>query len=143
MELRTPQCDLVGMAPSPVPDDLVARWQDTLSQWTHKLAHNTVLGCAVKHNQLAWLATRYRESARANPFDPIARDRLKGVQRAATLLAFSASATHDEPRRSRGGPALLAAAILSTCLALWLTDYVRLHNPHPVMSSHDAPSSSR
>jgi hypothetical protein len=132
------------MAPSPVPDDLVASWQDTLTRWANKLAHDTLLGHAVKHNQLAWLATRYRESARANPSDPIARDRLKGVQRAATLLVFSLSATHDEPRRSRGGPALLAAAILSTCLALWLTDYVRLHNPHPqAMSSHDTPSSSR
>jgi hypothetical protein len=132
------------MAPSPVPDDLVASWQTALSKWSDKLAHDTLLGHAVKHHQLAWLATRYRESARGNPSDPIARDRLKGVQRAATLLVFSSTATRDEPSRSRGGPALLAAAILSTCLALWLTNYVRLHNPHPhAMSSHDTSPSSR
>jgi hypothetical protein len=119
------------MAPSPVPDDLLDSWQGTLSQWSNKLVHDTLLGRAVKHDQLAWLATRYREAARCNPYDPIARDRLKVVQRAATMLAFAAgSATREEPRKSRGGPALLAAVVISTCLGLWLTDFVRGHQPH-------------
>ena len=131
------------MAPCPVPDDLLEGWQDTLSRWNTKLAHDTLLGRAVKHNQLAWLARNYRESARSNPFDPIARDRLKAVQRAATMLAFTtASAAPQEARKFRGGPALLAAAVISTCLALWLTDYVRAHNPHPQVT-HDTTSTTR
>lgn len=143
MELAPARCDLDRMAPSPVPDDLVLGWRDTLSQWTNKLAHDTLLGRAVKHNQLAWLARCYRESARSNPFDHIARDRLKAVQRAATMLAFtSASATQEESRKSRGGTTLLATAVISTCLALWLTNYVRVHNPHPRVT-HDTSSTSR
>lgn len=134
------RCDLSIMGPSPVPDDLVEAWQGTLSQWTNKLAHDTLLGRAVKHNQLAWLATRYRESARANPADYIARDRLKGVQRAATMLAFASSApTSEERRTARGGPALLVVAVLSTGLGLWLTDYVRVHRPHAAQVSPRSP----
>ena len=128
-------CDLTFMAPSPVPDDLLEGWQGTLSQWTNKLAHDTLLGRAVKHDQLAWLATRYREAARGNPHDAIARDRLKGVQRAATMLAFAAAtAKREEPSKKRSGPALLVACVISTCIGLWLTDYVRVHRPHEVAS---------
>lgn len=129
-------CDLTFMA-APVPDDLLDGWQGALSQWSNKLAHDTLLGQAVKHDQLAWLATRYREAARGNPYDPIARDRLKAVQRAATMLAFaSAGASREEPAVKRGGPALLAVFVISTCLGLWLTGFVRDHQPHRDVTAH-------
>lgn len=113
----------------PVPAELNESWQATLVHWTHKASHDTLLGRAAKHQQLAWLAARYREAARSNPRDPIARDRLKAVQRAAALLAFSMPVMHETRRTSRGGPALLLCAALSVGLGLWLTDFMRMHQP--------------
>ena len=131
------------MQASPVSEELLEGWQGVLSQWTNRLAHDTLLGRAVKHNQLAWLATRYREAARSNVQDPIARDRLKAVQRAATMLAFATPEREDTTSKKRGGPALLMAAVLSTGLSLWLTDYMRSHNTvHAApLASHTATSS--
>jgi hypothetical protein len=122
------------MHPTPVPPELVACWQDALVHWAHRASHDTLLGRAVKHNQLAWLATRYREAARGNLQDPIARDRLKAVQRAAAMLAFSTPIVREAPRRSRSGMSLLFAAIISTGLGLWLTDYMRAHQKPTVVS---------
>ena len=119
----------------PVPAELNASWQDTLVHWTHKASHDTLLGHAAKHQQLAWLAARYRDAARSNPHDWIARDRLKSVQRAATLLAFSMPAVRETRRRSRGGPALLLCAALSVGLGLWLTDFLRMHQPQRTLVS--------
>lgn len=125
------------MQSTPVPSDLIASWQHTLVHWTERSAHDTLLGLAAKHQQLAWLATRYRESARSNPRDPIARDRLKGVQRAAALLTFTMPVARDtQPKRMRGGTALLVAAALFTGLGLWLTDFVRDQQQSTMVSRH-------
>jgi hypothetical protein len=123
------------MQTMPVPTELNASWQDTLVRWPQKAAHDTLLGHAAKHQQLAWLAARYREAARTNPRDPIARDRLKAVQRAAALLAFSMPAVRETRRRSRGGPALLLCAAMSVGLGLWLTDFLRMHPPQRTLVS--------
>ena len=85
------------MTPRPVPDSLVDGWQRLLSQWTNKLAHDWILAQAVVHDQLAWLATCYREFAPLGPFDHIARERLDHVHRAAMMLAFPASTFFDAP----------------------------------------------
>jgi len=77
------------MIPRPVPDDLIDGWQSMSSQWTNQLAHEALLDRAIRHDQLAWLACCYREAVVDNPDDPIARDRLAGVERAATMFAFA------------------------------------------------------
>jgi hypothetical protein len=114
----------------PVPEEVLLAWQGVLSQWTNKIAHDTLLGRAVKHNQLAWLATRYREAARSNPYDSIARDGMKRVQRAATMLSFVAPEREEKSRKRHAGPLLLMAAVLSTVLSLWLTNYMLVHPAH-------------
>ena len=119
----------------PVPAELNEGWQETLVHWTHKASHDTLLGRAAKHQQLAWLAARYREAARSNPRDPIARDRLKAVQRAAALLAFAMPVVRETRRKSRGGPALLLCAALSVGLGLWLTNFMRMHQPQRALVS--------
>jgi len=122
---------------APVPADLFASWQHTLVHWTQKTSHDTLLGLAAKHQQLAWLALRYREAARSNPRDPIARDRMKAVHRAAALLAFSAPVVRDvEPKISRGCAILLIAAVLSTSLGLWVTDFMRHKQQTTLVSRH-------
>lgn len=131
------RCDSCSMQSTPVSSDLAASWQYTLAHWTERSAHDTLLGLAAKHQQLAWLATRYRESARTNPRDPIARDRLKGVQRAAALLAFATPAVREtRPKRMRGAGALLLASALFTGLGLWLTDLVRDQHQATMVSRH-------
>ena len=90
MEIVITRCDVAPMTPRPVPDDLIDSWQSMLSQWTNKRAHDALLGRAMQHDQLAWLACCYREAAVDNPDDPIARDCLEGVERAATMRAFAA-----------------------------------------------------
>lgn len=136
--LRAPrECDHQCMQSTPVPADLFDRWQQTLTSWTQKSSHDTLLGLAAKHGQLAWLATRYRDAARSNPHDPIARERLDRVQRAAALLAFSMPGTRAAPAKLRGSTKLLIAAMLSTGLALWLTDVMReQHQRSALVSRH-------
>jgi hypothetical protein len=130
------RCDVDSMHSTPVPADLTASWQATLEHWTQKASHDTLLGLAVKHGQLAWLAARYRDAARTNPRDPIARDRLKSVQRAAAMLAFAMPAARaSEHKKPRGPTMLLLAAALSTGLALWLTDFMRTHHPTTTLVS--------
>lgn len=125
------------MQPTPVPADVIASWQHTLVNWTHRPSHDTLLGLAAKHQQLAWLASRYREAARSNPRDPIARDRLKGVQRAAAMLAFAMPVAREAaPKKMRGGTALLLAAVLFTGVGLWLTDFVRDQQQSTMVSRH-------
>ena len=130
-------CDSERMQ-SVVPPDLFAAWQHALEHWTQKTAHDTLLGVAAKHQQMAWLASRYREAARSNPQDWIARDRLKAVQRAAALLTFSVPTAHKAPAKMRGSTKLLLAALLSTGIALWLTDVMRVqhHGRTTLISRH-------
>ena len=131
------RCDEESMHLAPVPRDLFATWQYTLEHWTQKHTHDTLLGLAAKHHQLAWLATRYREAARCNPHDPIARDRMKSVQRAAALLTFSTSVTRETtPKLARGCTVLLIAAVLSTGLGLWVTAFMRDQQQTTLVSRH-------
>src|SRR5688572_28002395 len=96
------RCDGIRMHSTAVPRELFASWQDTLVRWTQRTSHDTLLGLAAKHQQLAWLAARYREAARSNPHDWIARDRLKSVQRAA-LLTFAPVARDTTRTQARAG----------------------------------------
>jgi hypothetical protein len=122
------------MEPTRVPQELVVGWNDTLVRWTLKESHDTLLGRAVKHNQLAWVATRYREAARSNPRDPIARDRLKAVQRAAAMLVF-ATPLREPARKSHSGVAVLLIGLaMSTGVGLWATRYVRDHRAAIILS---------
>jgi hypothetical protein len=125
------------MRSTPVPADLVACWQTTLVNWTQKASHDALLGLAAKHQELAWLATRYREDARSNPRDWIARDRMKSVQRATAMLAFSVPAAQaSAPKKSRGPLALLFVAVLSMFVGLWITDFMRTQQRSTLVSRH-------
>ena len=122
------------MESSRVPQELVARWNDTLVSWALKASHDTLLGQAVKHNHLAWLATRYREAARSNPRDPIARDRLKAVQRAAAMVVLATPVRVEEPTAYRGFAMLLVGFVLSIGVGLWATRYVHDHRVATLVS---------
>jgi hypothetical protein len=117
-----------------VPQDLVVGWNETLVRWSTKESHDTLLGRAVKHGQLAWIATRYREAARSNPRDPIARDRLKAVQRAAAMLVFATPAREPVRKTHSGFVALLVGLALSTVVGLWATRYMRDHRAATLVS---------
>jgi hypothetical protein len=123
-----------AMQPARIPQELVTGWHDTLVQWPQKPAHDRLLGCAVKHNHLAWLATRYREAARGNPHDAIARDRLKAVQRAASMLVLATPLREPARKSHRGIALLLAAAAASIFLGLWSANYIRVHHSRTFVS---------
>lgn len=127
----------MSMRSTPLPADLAASWQYALENWTQKTAHDSLLGLAAKHQELAWLATRYREAARSNPRDWIARDRMKSVQRATAMLAFAVPAAQDGgPKKSRGPLALLFVAVLSMFAGLWITDFMRTQQHSTLVSRH-------
>jgi hypothetical protein len=76
-----------------VPADLLEAWRDVRRAWNDVPRHDHVLRVAGQHAAYAWLATRYREAARHN--DPIARERLALVQRAAELTLAVAAVRAD------------------------------------------------
>lgn len=124
------------MEPTRVPQELVAEWNDTLVNWNYKTSHDALLGHAVKHQQLAWVATRYREAARSNPHDPIARDRLKAVQRAAAMIALALPIREPERKSHSLLALMLVAMLISVGAGLWAARYMRDHHQAmPVVSS--------
>ena len=106
-----------------VPQELVVGWNETLVQWTQKASHATLLAQAVKHNQLAWIATRYREAARSNPRDPIARDGMKAVQRAAAMIVFTTPVREPERQSFRALAMMLVGFVISIGVGLWAAQY--------------------
>ena len=122
------------MEPSRVPQEVVAEWQDTLVNWTYRSSHDALLGRAVKHQQLAWVATRYREAARSNPYDPIARDRLKAVQRAAALITLATPPREPERKSHSALTLMLVGIMLSTGLGLGAARYMRDHRAAVIVS---------
>ena len=99
-------------------------WQAALERWSEPARHDTVLGLAAKHEQLAWLAGKYREATWTNQHDPIARDRLERVRRAAIIMSLSKVKPIEVERRPlRGVIVLLVGAMFATGLGLFITDY--------------------
>lgn len=140
-------CDAVAgvnvdsMRPQPVPPELTDGWQTTLVQWTKLAHHDHVLGVAAKHKQLPWLAARYRDAARSNPSDPIAKERLVRVQRAAAVLAFAVPVDRSPRERSpfRASAMLLVVAVFATGIGLWVTKHhVREHQARSAGSAEPA-----
>lgn len=119
---------------TPVPQELVAGWHDTLVKWTYKDSHRALLGRAVKHNQLAWVATRYREAARTNPYDPIARDGLKAVQRAAAMITLATPMREPERKSLSALTLLLVGIVVSVGVGLWSARFMRDHSAPSIVS---------
>lgn len=136
MLIAAAECDERTVERTRVPQELVAGWHDTLVNWPTKDSHDALLGRAVKHNQLAWVATRYREAARANPYDPIARDRLKAVQRAAAMIVFATAPTTREPEQNslKAFAALLVGLVFFMGVGLWAARYVHDHHATSIVS---------
>jgi hypothetical protein len=112
------------MSATLIPRELTDSWQLALELWGEPARHNTLLGLAAKHKQLAWLAGKYRDAARSNPEDPIARDRIERVRRA-TAIIFAMPVAPPPPPASRGFRAmslLLLGAVIATGIGLVVTE---------------------
>jgi hypothetical protein len=112
------------MASKPIPPDLTNTWQHTLGRWNRNTGHDNLIGLAAKHEQFAWLATRYRDAARSNPEDPVAQARLQKVQRAATIVTFSKTVPVETKTKNpmKGVAILLVGAAVACFLAMMLTE---------------------
>jgi hypothetical protein len=85
--------ELLGLPPPvEVPSSLAAAWRLAGIAWEQPAAHDALVGLAVKHGQLGWLASRYRE----RQSDPIAARELERVRRAATVVMLTAQ-RHAQP----------------------------------------------
>jgi hypothetical protein len=112
------------MSATLIPRELTDSWQLTLEFWSEAARHSTLLGLAAKHKQLAWLAGKYRDASWSNPEDPIAKERLERVRRAAAIM-FSMPTTAAPPPTSRGFRAisvLLIGAVIATGIGLVITE---------------------
>lgn len=86
---------MLGVAPPvEVPSPLAAAWQTARAAWDKPATHDALVGLAVKHGELGWLASRYRE----RKSDPIAARQLERVGRAATVVMLATTRrTEPEP----------------------------------------------
>ena len=112
------------MSATLIPRELTESWQLTLEFWGEPARHNTLLGLAAKHKQLVWLAGRYRDAARSNPDDAIARERIERVRRAtAVIFAMAAPPARDPARKAyRSVPLVLIGAVIATVVGLVVTE---------------------
>lgn len=97
--------------PAEPPASLAAAWRMASMAWGHTAAHDALVGLAVKHGQLGWLASRYRE----RQGDPIAARELERVRRAATVVMLAA------PRRAEPEPTAFRRVWWSLALCAMLT----------------------
>jgi hypothetical protein len=112
------------MSATVIPRELTDSWQLALEFWTEPARHTTLLGLAAKHKQLVWLAARYRDAARSNPEDPIARERIERVRRATAVIFAMTAPPPPAPTRKayRSLPLLLLGAMIATAVGLVVTE---------------------
>lgn len=112
------------MGATPIPQELTTAWQGALECWGDSARHDTLLGVAAKHQQLAWLAGKYRDAARSNPSDGIAQARLARVCRAAAMMFTMPVVAPPPPTRRayRGIPLILIGAVIATGIGLSITE---------------------
>jgi hypothetical protein len=112
------------MSATVIPRELTDSWQLTLEFWNEPARHTTLLGLAAKHKQLVWLAGKYKDAARSNPDDPIARERIERVRRATAVIFAMAAPPPPErtPKAYRSLPLLLLGAMIATAVGLVVTE---------------------
>jgi hypothetical protein len=100
---------------SEAPDVLDAAWQHTLAAWDDAALHDKLLALAGDHDRYAWLAARYRERAKANAEDAIAKARLERIQKAtlARLMATATPKPDHAPQAYRATMAMLGVLIIA------------------------------
>jgi hypothetical protein len=74
---------------------VTAAWDEVTSQWEDAPRHEAFLALVVQHSAFAWAAARYKERGD----DPVAKDRLERIRKAATATMF-ASATPRETKEN-------------------------------------------
>lgn len=112
------------MSATLIPRELTDGWQHALELWGEPSRHDTLLGLAAKHKQLAWLAGKYRDAARSNPDDPIAKQRIERVRRATAIIFSMPTTPPPEPTRRgfRAMSLLLLGAVIATGIGLVITE---------------------
>ena len=127
------------MDATPVSTELTTAWQLALEGWTDGRRHDTVLGVAAKYKEFAWLATRYREFAKANPGDAIAPARLPRVQRAAAIVMMAKipPATEPMPKMFKMAAVMLVGSVVAIVVGLFVADSkVQQHQDPATVSRH-------
>lgn len=119
-----------------VPMRVRAAWNDARARWNDPAVHDRVVAVAAELDSFAWIATRYRELARAG--DAIATAQLARISRAAEVamtigaVARRAEAPSKVPYR---GLQMMIAVLVMTVLGTWV--YARFQP-----GAHEAPTST-
>jgi len=73
-----------------------AAWDKVVEQWEDAPRHEAFLALVVQHSSFAWAAARYKERGD----DPVAKDRIERIRKAATATMFAAATRRDTEERS-------------------------------------------
>ncbi len=128
-EARVPEraaCGKCGLANDRMPayseaheatagDDIRAAWDRAVADWASPSRHDELMQLVARHGIYAWAAGRYRDAAREQPDDPIARRQIERLQKAAEATMFASAATRPDrtPAPYRATVAVLGLMIVA------------------------------
>ena len=99
-----------------IPDALGEAWKNVLAQWDDAARHDELLRLVNQHEAYAWAAARYRE----RKDDPVAKDKLERLGKAATVRLMSTATVREDPgeQRYRATWAMLGILIIAIIASL-------------------------
>jgi hypothetical protein len=120
------------------PPEVTAPYRDD-GAWSDPARHDELLRLVTQYDCYIWAAGRYREVARANPNDAMARQQLERLRKAAeiTLLASATQPKDKTPKPYRATIAVLAMLILALVAGVLYS--MVLDNKMPSASQPTAP----
>ncbi len=98
------------------PDVVTAAWDRTVEQWDDPSRHEALLAVVVQHSAFAWAAARYKDRGD----DPVAKDRLERIRKAATATMFATAKVRETEESSPYKKTLLWLMVLCVMLVLGL-----------------------
>jgi hypothetical protein len=105
-------------------------WERVTENWTDLARHDELFKLAVKDSALAWAAARYRERGD----DPIAKDQLERLRKAALASMMVTAAARDDKQKTpyRSSLIVLICLIVALLVALFVTK--SLHDNRPAVT---------
>jgi hypothetical protein len=96
--------------------DVTAAWEKAVEQWEDASRHEALLAVVVQHSAFAWAAARYKERGD----DPVAKDRLERIRKAATATMFATAKPRETEDSSPYKKTLLWLVVMVAMVVLGL-----------------------
>lgn len=110
-----------------IDDSIRSAWERVTEDFTDLARHEELFKLVIKDNCLAWAAARYRERGD----DPIAKDQLERLRKAAVAsMMVSAAARDAKPKTPyRSSLIVLICLIVAMLIALFVTKSIHDNRP--------------